>query len=55
MFRIPGPGKPVFLQHGLVDSSAAWLVAECLQAANLQSYKLEINKSLSCIKITVEV
>jgi len=27
LHRIPGPGKPVFLQHGLIDSSAAWVIA----------------------------
>lgn len=27
LYRIPGDGKVVFLQHGLLDSSDAWLIA----------------------------
>merc|ERR1712241_713817 len=27
LHRIPGEGKVVFLQHGLIDSSAAWVIA----------------------------
>jgi len=27
LHRIPGDGKVVFLQHGLIDSSAAWVIA----------------------------
>lgn len=27
LHRIPGTGRPVFLQHGLIDSSAAWVIA----------------------------
>jgi len=26
LHRIPGKGKPVFLQHGLIDSSATWVI-----------------------------
>merc|ERR1719305_2280628 len=27
LHRIPGEGKVVFLQHGLIDSSATWVIA----------------------------